>query len=79
MKRKNLSLQSSNTYDHLKKCSFKIGPQLKRARPPDLGRRIKKLIHYDCKQSEDLNDDVPDEEEVYIKENLLKKNKEEEE
>ena len=79
MKRKNLSLQNSSSYEHLNKSSKKIGPQLKRARPPDIGRRIKKLIYYDCKLAEDLNDEVPDEEEVYVKENLLKKNKEDEE
>ena len=36
---------------------------------------IKKLIHYDCykKKDDSEEDDIPDEKEIYVKENLLQK------
>ena len=74
MKRKNISLENVKFLDKLHTSSKKIGPQLQSLRPLEINRRIKKLIHYDCKLTEDFNDDVPDEVEVFVKENLLKKN-----
>ena len=38
-------------------------------------KKINKLTHYDCKLIEDFNDDVPDESEVFVKNHLLKINK----
>ena len=61
----------------IKKENLKIGPFVKRQRPLEIQNNISKLIHYDCKQSEDLNDDVPDESEVFVKVNLLKRSLEE--
>ncbi len=56
----------------IKKDCKMIGPTVQKQRPLEIGKKIKKLIHYDCKQSEDLNDEVPDENEVFVKGNLLK-------
>lgn len=50
-----------------------FGPQLSKEKPLQACRKIKKLIHYDCKVTNENNDEVPDEDEVYIKSNLLKK------
>ena len=62
-----------------KNTSF--GPNLKESKPLQVKcGHIKKLIHYDCsKKQDDSDDDVPDENEVYVKENLLQNNTEENE
>jgi hypothetical protein len=52
-----------------------FGPQLK-PKQIEMGKRIKKLIHYDCNGKEGLDEDIPDEDEVYVKENLLQNTKE---
>ena len=59
-----------------------FGPCLKESKPLVAKcSHIKKLIHYDCYKKGDLSeeDDIPDENEVYIKENLLSKQAEENE
>ncbi len=50
--------------------SLPFGPQLKNQAQPEM-KKVKKLIHYDC--GGDVDEDVPDEDEIYIKENLLNK------
>ena len=62
-----------------KNTSF--GPNLKQSKPLQVKcGHIKKLIHYDCsKKQDDSDDDIPDENEVYVKENLLQNNTEENE
>ena len=65
-----------------KKSSTQIfGPNLKESKPLQVKcGHIKKLIHYDCsKKQEDSEDDIPDENEVYVKENLLQNTTEENE
>ena len=64
----------------INKISF--GPSLKESKPLQVKcSHIKKLIHYDCnKNKDDLEeDDIPDENEIYVKENLLQKTTEENE
>ena len=58
----------------IKKIAF--GPSLKESKPLQVkGGHIKKLIHYDCNKKKDGSeeDDIPDENEIYVKENLLQK------
>ena len=52
-----------------------IGHQIK-SKQLEMGKKVKKLIHYDCNNKDCIDEDVPDEDEVYIKENLLQVNKE---
>ena len=59
-----------------------IGPCLKESKPLQVKcSHIKKLIHYDCNKKKDDSeeDDIPDENEIYVKENLLQKTTEENE
>jgi hypothetical protein len=60
-----------------------FGPSLKESKPLQVKcSHIKKLIHYDCsnkKMGDSEEDDIPDENEVYVKENLLQKPTEENE
>ena len=78
-----LSKQSTNPY---LKTNPKIstnsifGPNLKESKPLKVKcGHIKKLIHYDSKKKDDSEDDIPDENEVYVKENLLQNTTEENE
>jgi len=51
-----------------------FGPNLKESKPLELKcSKMKKLIHYDCgkKKNDSEEDDIPDENEIYVKENLL--------
>ena len=66
-------------YNPPKMTSF--GPNLKESKPLQVKcGHMKKLIHYDCsKKKDDSEDDIPDENEVYVKENLLQSNTEENE
>ena len=66
-------------FNSQKNTSF--GPNLKESKPLQVKcGHIKKLIHYDCsKKQDDSDDDIPDENEVYVKENLLQNNTEENE
>jgi hypothetical protein len=45
----------------------------------EANKKIKKLVYYDCNNKGDdgLDEDIPDEDEVYIKENLLQRKKDE--
>ena len=59
-----------------------FGPSLKESKPLQVKcSHIKKLIHYDCNKKKDdsQDDDIPDENEIYVKENLLQKTTEENE
>jgi hypothetical protein len=60
--------------------SNQFGPQLSKTKQIVLNKRTKKLIHYDCQNiygdTDYMDDDIPDESEVYIKENLLLMKKE---
>jgi hypothetical protein len=50
-----------------------FGPTLKKSDPIRIISAIKKRIHYDCKIiGEENEEDIPQENEIYIKENLLK-------
>ena len=53
----------------------KFGPNLKESKQIETKNYlVKKLIHYDCKNKTELDDsadDIPNENEIYIKENLL--------
>jgi hypothetical protein len=46
-----------------------FGPQLHKLSQIDVHKKVKKLIRYDCDGG--VDDDIPDEDEIYIKENLL--------
>ena len=77
-------LKSSTTKrinpNSINKISF--GPSLKESKPLQVKcSHIKKLIHYDCNKKKDDSeeDDIPDENEIYVKENLLQKTTEENE
>lgn len=53
-----------------------FGPQITKLKQIEINRKVKKLIHYDCNINngdDGLDEDVPDEDEIYIKENLLSK------
>jgi hypothetical protein len=56
--------------------SNSFGPQIGNEKL-EINKKIKKLIYYDCNNKGDdgLDDDIPDEDEVYIKENLLNRKK----
>ena len=66
-----------------RKCKNIFGPSLKESKPLQVKcSHIKKLIHYDCnnkKMGDSEEDDIPDENEIYVKENLLQKPTEENE
>jgi hypothetical protein len=47
-----------------------FGPQIK-SKQIEMGKKIKKLIHYDCNNKDCIDEDIPGEDEVYVKENLL--------
>ena len=72
-------IKLNKNYNPTKTTSF--GPNLKESKPLQVKcGHIKKLIHYDCsKKKDDSEDDIPDENEVYVKENLLQSNTEENE
>jgi len=57
----------------LKSPVSSFGPHKISEQPFEIRKRVKKLIHYDCKGNEDVNDEIPNEDEVYIKGSLLKK------
>jgi len=75
----------SNTINRNKpilRTKINFGPNLKESKPLQVkGSHIKKLIHYDCNAKKDNSeeDDIPDENEIYVKENLLQKTTEENE
>ena len=55
-----------------KKCNF--GPSLQKTKQLEISKKVRKMIHYDCNEnakSKGMDDDIPDEDEIYIKENLL--------
>jgi hypothetical protein len=54
-----------------------FGPQINKTKQIEVGKKVKKLIHYDCSNKEGIDEDIPDEDEVYIKENLLQGNSKE--
>jgi hypothetical protein len=46
-----------------------FGPQLYKQSQIEVYKKVKKLIHYDCEGG--VDEDIPDEDEIFIKENLL--------
>jgi hypothetical protein len=48
-----------------------FGPQLFKQIQIEVNKKVKKLIHYDCEGG--VDEDIPDEDEIFIKENLLNK------
>lgn len=74
-------IKLNKNYNPSKVSSF--GPNLKESKPLQVKcGHIKKLIHYDCnnkKMGDSEEDDIPDENEIYVKENLLQKPTEENE
>lgn len=52
-----------------------FGPMLNKNKPIQISKRVKKYITYDCQENnqDDIYDEIPNEDEVYIKESLLKK------
>jgi hypothetical protein len=59
-----------------------FGPQLGKCKQIEVNKKVKKLIHYDCNNNNfqgdlaNVDDDVPEEDEIYVKENLLTKKNE---
>ncbi len=49
--------------------NIRFGPQLNKQLQIDASKKVKKLIRYDCDGG--VDEDIPDEDEIYIKENLL--------
>ena len=69
-------LKSMTTKNNPKTTNkFVFGPNLKDSKPLQVKcGHIKKLIHYDCNKKKDFSeDDIPDENEIYVTENLLQK------
>ena len=64
----NQKIQNSYNYNN-----NVFGPLLQKNEPIKVKGEIKKCIRYDCKKIlENNEDDIPEENEVYIKEKLLK-------
>ena len=55
--------------NHSSKTSQRFGPMINKLEQINFHKKVKKLIHYDCDGQ--VDDEVPDEDEIYIKENLL--------
>jgi len=71
-----------NRNNPIVRTKINFGPNLKESKPLQVKcSHIKKLIHYDCNAKKDNSeeDDIPDENEIYVKENLLQKTTEENE
>lgn len=61
----------------LQKSSFdSFGPQISKVKMPSI-KNIRRLVHYDCNNDEE-DYDIPNEDEVFIKENLLERKFEDE-
>jgi hypothetical protein len=57
---------------HFSKSSYgSFGPQISKLKIPSI-KNIRRLVHYDCNNDEE-DYDIPNEDEVYIKENLLER------
>ena len=57
-----------------KENKHNFGPSLGNIKQLEANKKVRKMIHYDCNDNlnnEGIDDDIPDEDEVYIKENLL--------
>jgi hypothetical protein len=73
---------TTNKNNPIVRNKISFGPSLKESKPLQVKcSHIKKLIHYDCNKKKDDSeeDDIPDENEIYVKENLLQKTTEENE
>jgi hypothetical protein len=55
--------------------SQRFGPQINKLEQIHVSKKVKKLIHYDCEGQ--VDEEIPDEDEIYIKENLLTRKGEE--
>jgi hypothetical protein len=54
------------------KINTAFGPQLQKIKPINSVKNVRKLIHYDCGENNKEDEEIPNEDEIYIKENLLK-------
>ena len=72
IKKKPTSFQPIHN-NQIKSPISSFGPHMLGQKPFEIRKKVKKLIHYDCKENEDVNDEIPNEDEVYIKGSLLKK------
>lgn len=83
MEKKNLNKKLSKLVkeESKSKTSKVFGPTLTKSRPIQMKSNFTKVIHYDCgiinNEGDDDDIDIPDEDEIYIKENLLLSKKEE--
>lgn len=75
---KSNNLRSNSKINLGRQASVEIGPHfgpsLGKLKQIDVSKKARKMIHYDCSDNtkhEGIDDDIPDEDEVYIKENLL--------
>ena len=75
MSKKNMKNKKIFLNQTSKNMNCKFGPSLKESKQVKTKNYlVKKLIHYDCIKKTELNesaDEVPNENEIYIKENLL--------
>ena len=62
--------QKSQSKSKSKEKKIKFGPQIIKQKQIQISKKVKKMIHYDCENT-GMDDDIPDEDEIYIKENLL--------
>ncbi len=65
--------KSKNPSNSIKSLASSFGPHMFKAKPLDVSKKIKKTFHYDYKGEDDINDEIPNEDEVYIKGSSLKK------
>jgi hypothetical protein len=70
---KNSNAQSKEK-EKEKKANIGFGPILQKQKQLEISKKVRKMIHYDCNDNakyKGMDDDIPDEDEIYIKENLL--------
>ena len=67
-----MNVRIKEKVSHFPKTSFgSFGPQVSKSKMPSI-KNIRRLVHYDC-NNDDEDCDIPNEDEVYIKENLLER------
>ena len=71
---KNSKVDSSNSRHQSREKKHNFGPSLAKQKQLEISKKVRKMIHYDCNDDGKyggMDDDIPDEDEIYIKENLL--------
>lgn len=56
-----------------KTSSLSFGPQIEKIKQVESIKNVRKLVHYDCNDFDGNDEEIPNEDEIYIKENLLNK------